>query len=58
MAVYYVQAPEGVYVMKIIFVDDESSLSVAVQQETTEQEAPAVDLEYVLNQAINIIMFP
>ena len=52
MAVYYVQAPEGVYVMKIIFVDDESSLSVAVQQETTEQEAPAVDLEYVLNQAI------
>lgn len=28
MAVYFVQAPEGVYVMKIIFADDESALDV------------------------------
>ena len=29
MAVYFLQAPEGVYAMKIIFVEDESTLEVA-----------------------------
>ena len=47
MAVYFVRAPEGVYVMKIIFAEDTASLDIAVKQET-----PVVDQEDVLNQAI------
>lgn len=58
MAVYFVKAPEGVYVMKIIFADDTAALDIAVQQgirqqEVSEQETPVVDQEYALNQAIN-----
>ena len=48
MAVYFVRAPEGVYVMKIIFAEDTASLDIAVKQET-----PVVDPEDVLNQAIH-----
>jgi len=32
MAVYFVKAPEGVYVMKIIFADDEASLMISSQK--------------------------
>ncbi len=32
MAVYFVQAPDGVYVIKIIFADDEASLMISSQQ--------------------------
>ncbi len=37
MAVYFVQAPEGVYVMKIIFAEDEASLVVSSKQYQPEE---------------------
>ena len=37
MAVYFVQAPEGVYVMKIIFADDEASLMTSSQQDQPQE---------------------
>ena len=67
MAVYFIQGPVGVYVMKIIFAEDTASLDIAVKQgtsgqelldqmvkdsEVSEQEMPDVDPEYVLNQTI------
>lgn len=37
MAVYFVQAPEGVYVMKIIFADDEASIMISSQHYQPEE---------------------
>lgn len=47
MAVYFIQGPVGVYVMKIIYIDDEEAIVTADGEETSDTETPEVNLEEV-----------